>query len=329
MLKQTAVALGVSVILSGCVSTIDPVCMPDSTVPMAKADVMAKSSEDRKVIVLPVDMDFKDSAQKKMQATMRHALESQVVETGTQLVDRKLANKLKSEIKLAEQSGRYNTKGVPIADYAVLTEITGADLSSSFRESYSYKTKKGKTKHVPAKCSFEVDVNAIVKVVSLPDMTVVKRIDIHGDKTSSSEMNNSKCPISHAGYQSLASKAAAEAVEYNNDIKMLLAAKAPTLELRQCESGSMVKIGVGSNKNVQPNSVVQFSTIIKNSQGELETFTLGQGEVLNNPADGIKPKYSWVNIDEEMALKLHEGDAAQIVPDDGCSWLNPECLLQN
>ncbi|MEK6214583.1 MAG: hypothetical protein N2B00_10890, partial [Vibrio fluvialis] len=194
MLKQTAVALGVSVILSGCVSTIDPVCMPDSTVPMAKADVMAKSSEDRKVIVLPVDMDFKDSAQKKMQATMRHALESQVVETGTQLVDRKLANKLKSEIKLAEQSGRYNTKGVPIADYAVLTEITGADLSSSFRESYSYKTKKGKTKHVPAKCSFEVDVNAIVKVVSLPDMTVVKRIDIHGDKTSSSEMNNSKCP---------------------------------------------------------------------------------------------------------------------------------------
>lgn len=328
MFKPTAVALGMAVLLSGCVNTIDPICTPDTNVPMANADVTAKSSEDRKVIVLPVDIEFKDSAQKRMQSVMRHSLEKQVIDSGTNLVDRKLANKLKSEIKLAEQSGRYNTKGVPIADYAVLTEITSAELTASFEESYTYKNKKGKTKRVPSKCNFEVDVTAIVKVVSLPDMALVKRIDISGDETGSTETRDSKCPISQAGYKSLAAKAAVEAVEYSNDIKVMLAAKAPTLELRQCETGSMVKIAVGSNRNVQPKDEVEFSTIMKNASGELETFSVGEGNVVNNPTHGIKPKYSWVMVDEETAQKLHVGDAAQIIPPDNCSWLNPECLLK-
>ncbi|XAW89666.1 hypothetical protein ABDK09_08205 [Vibrio sp. CDRSL-10 TSBA] len=315
MFKPTAVALGVSLLLSGCkLMGEDAICTPDTAVPIAQADVAAKSSEDRKVIVLPVDMEFKDSAQKRIQSVVRNSLESQVIETGTQLVDRKLANKLKSEIKLAEQSGRYNTKGVPIADYAVLTEITSSDLTASFSESYTYKNKKGETKRVPSKCSFEVDVNAIVKVVSLPDMALVKRIDISGDETSTTETRDSRCPISPAGYKGLAAKAAAEAVEYSGDIKELLAAQATVMELRQCETGSMVKIGVGSDKNVQPNDEVTFSTIMKNAAGEQETFNVGEGEVVNNPQHGIKQKYSWVNIDEETALKLHIGDAAKIVP---------------
>ncbi|QXO17225.1 MULTISPECIES: hypothetical protein [Vibrio] len=330
MFKPTAVALGVSVLLSGCkLMGEDAICTPDTAVPLAQAAVTAASSEDRKVIVLPVDMEYEDSAQKRMKSSMRNSLESQVISTGTQLVDRKLANKLKSEIKLAEQSGRYNTKGVPIADYAVLTEITNSDLSASFSESYTYKTKKGETKRVPSKCSFTVDVKAIVKVVSLPDMALVKRIEISGDESATSETRDSRCPISPASYKGMATKAAAEAVEYSGDIKELLAAQASVLELRQCETGSMVKIGVGSDKNVQPNDEVSFSTIMKNASGEKETFAVGEGEVVNNPQHGIKPKYSWVNIDEETALKLHIGDAAKIVPSTCQNLFDLQCHTKN
>lgn len=329
MLKQTAVALGVSLMLSGCISTgPDAICTPDMAVNLANAEVPAKSSEDRKVIVLPVDMDFKDSAQKKMQSVIRNALESQVIETGTQLVDRKLANKLKKEIKLAEQSGRYNTKGVPIADYAVLTEITSTDFSKSFDEARSYKNKKGETIHVPASCRYEVDVTAIVKIVSLPDMALVKRIEIKGDDSSSTETRNSSCPISNAGYQGLASKAAAEAVEYSSDLKKMMAASAPVLEVRQCEAGIMAKIAIGSEKNVKPNDTIAFSKILKNSEGELETFAVGEGTVVNIPTHGIKAKYSWVSIDEETSLKLRKGDAAKIVPKDCNSLLDLECHAQ-
>ncbi len=127
MYKKHAVALGVVALLSGCMTT--PVCEPDTVVNIPQSAVPAQSSEDIKVIVLPVDLDFDDPAKKKLQSVVRNELESQIVSSGANLVDRKLANKLKNEIKLAEQSGRYNTKGVPIADLAVITEITSSDLS--------------------------------------------------------------------------------------------------------------------------------------------------------------------------------------------------------
>ncbi|SDG67684.1 hypothetical protein SAMN04488136_101222 [Vibrio xiamenensis] len=326
MFNKSAVALGVSFMLSGCISTgPDAVCTPDTTVPIASAEVPATSNEDKKVIVLPVDFEFKDSAKGKLQTVIRNSLESHVTSTGTHLVDRKLANKLKGEIKLAEQSGRYNSKGVPIADYAVLTEVTSSDLSKSHDKAYSYKNKKGETVNVPAKCSYEVDVTAVVKVVSLPDMGLVKRIELSGDHSFTTETSNSSCPISEAQYQGLASKAGEEASEHNNEIKTLLAAKASILELRQCEAGNMVKIAIGSDKNVQPNDTVAFSTIMKNSEGELETFAVGEGEVVNIPNHGIKAKYSWVGIDEETALKVRKGDVAQIVPKKCTSLLDLEC----
>ncbi|WP_165312809.1 hypothetical protein [Vibrio ziniensis] len=329
MFKKGAVALGLTVILAGCASDPERVCLPDQAVPIAEASVPAKSSEDRKVIVLPVDFEFKDSAQKKLQSVIRNSLESQVVSSGTNLVDRKIADKLKGEIKLAEQSGRYNKKGVPIADLAVLTEVTSSDLTYSYSESYTYKDKKGKTHRVPAKCSFKVEVNAIAKVVTLPDMSLVSRIELTGDHRKSTETKRSDCPITNAGYEGLATKAAAEAVEHNPKIKQLLAATAPVLELRQCDDISMVKIAIGSDKKVQPDAKVAFSTAIKNSEGEIETFAVGEGKVVNIPSHGIKPKYSWVGIDEETALKIQKGDAAKIIPDTCKGFLDFECKIVN
>ncbi|WP_217541379.1 hypothetical protein [Vibrio metschnikovii] len=330
MFKQTAVALGVSALLSGCISMGPvPICTPDTSVPLLESEVPAKSSQDVKAIVLPVDVNFKDVAQDRVQSVIRNSLESQIVETGTELVDRKLANKLKGEIKLAEQSGRYNTKGVPIADYAVLTEVTNLDFSKSFSEARSYKNKKGETVHVPAKCSYKMEVAGIVKVVSLPDMTLVKRIDIKGDEYASTETRNSSCPINDAAYQGLASKAAVEAVEHSAELKSLLAARTSVLELRQCESGSMVKIGVGSDKNIQPKDEIAFSKIMKSEDGELETFGVGKGTIVNNPEHGIKAKFSWVTIDEETALKIRKGDQAQVVLDPCKSWLDLECKFKN
>ncbi len=329
MLKQTAVALGLSIVLTGCASGPKSICLPDQKVDIPESSVPAKSSEDRKMIVLPVDMSFKDSAKDRIQSVMRNKLESQIVATGTHLVDRKLADQLTGEIKLAEQSGRYSTKGVPIADLAVLTEVTSSDRSASFTQASTYKNKKGETVFVPAKCTYKVEVKAIAKVVALPDMTLVKRFELKGDEALTTETKRSDCPLSEAGYQGLASKAAEEAVEYSPKLKSLLAATAPVMELRQCEAGSMVKIGVGSNRNVKPNTSVAFSKIMKNDDGELETFAVGKGTVVNIPEHGIKKNYSWVGIDEEVALKIQKGDAARIVPKACENAFDLECRVKN
>ncbi len=326
MLKQTAVAFATTMFLAGCATGPKSVCTPDTAVPLMQAEVVTKSSDERKVIVLPVDLEFKDVAEKKIQSVIRHSLESQVVGTGTQLVDRKLANKLKDEIKLAEQSGRYNNKGVPIADLAVLTEVTSSDFSRSYSESYTYQDKKGKTHRVPAKCNYKVEVTAVAKVVKLPEMSLVKRIELSGDESIITDTRSSNCALSQAGYEGLAAKAAAESIDHSIELRSLLAASAPVMELRQCEAGTMVKIAVGSNKNVQPNAKVAFSKSMKNGEGEVETFAIGQGKVVNIPAHGIKAKYSWVGINEELATKIQKGDTATLITDSACtSVLSLEC----
>ena len=330
MFKQTAVALGVVALLSGCVSVPTGVCTPDGAVPMEKSAVPAKTSSSTKVIILPVEADYKDPAVKRIQATMLDTIEGQVVATGTEAIDRKIANKLKGELKLAEQSGRYNSKGVAIADYAVITELTSSEVSKRFEEAYSYKNVlTGKTENMPPKCYYQSDVKAVMKIYSLPDMQLVKRVDLKGDDNRSSETRNSSCPINNATRTSMVVAAAEEAVKYSTDLREMLAPSAPVLEMRQCEQyGSMVRIGVGSKRNVAPKTEVVFSSRYKTDAG-VETFKIGEGYVVNNKADAIKPDYSWVSIKEDLALKIKQGDSAKLKFDKCDSLLDMECQIKD
>ncbi|MFC1236407.1 hypothetical protein [Vibrio sp. F74] len=330
MFKKTAVAALVLTALSGCALTGGPehVCTPDNRVEIPVADVEVKSAKDQRVIVLPVDMEFNDSAKKKLQSVVRNDLEAQIAASGAKLVDRKLANKLKNEIKLAEQSGRYNTKGVPIADIAVLTEITASEFSKEYVEARTWTDDDGDSHYIPAKCRFEVEVKGVTKVVSLPGMELIKRMELEGDQRTSTETRNSSCKFSSAQYASLASKAAAESVSYNPELKKLLAPTASVMELRTCEEGSMVKIAMGSDKKVTPGAEIAFSKRMK-VDDEIETFGYGEGTVVNIPEHGIKSKYSWVAIDEEVALKVNKGDVVKVVPKVCESMLDFECQTQD
>ncbi|ROV57456.1 hypothetical protein EGH82_22995 [Vibrio ponticus] len=328
MYKMTSIAVMVAM-LGGCKTLMGPsaVCTPDTKVEIAEAEVAVKSTEDRKVIVLPVEIGFKDKAGDKLRSVLRNDLETKISHAGTDLVDRKIADKLQQEIRLAEQSGRYNTKGVPIADLAIITEIKSSDFNKSYSEASSFVNDDGERIYIPAKCNYKVDVRAVAKVVTLPDMTLVERVELSGDHSISTETRSSNCPFGTAEYSSMASKSISEAVEYNRSLEELLAPSAPILELRQCEEGSMVKIAIGANKNVQPGADVGFSRIMK-VDGEVETFGVGEGFVIDVPHHGIKQKYSWVSIDEETALKVQKGDAARILP-KGCKTLDLECHTQD
>lgn len=329
MLKKTLVAGAVLTIFSGCAS-VSEVCTPDTRVEIEAADIQLPSSDDTKVVVLPVDLEFKNSASKKMQAAMRNALETQIDATGANLVDRKIANKVKGEIKLAEQSGRLSSKGVPIADYAVITEITRADLSTSFSERRTYENDEGETKVVPASCSYDFDVEAIAKVVALPSMEVMKRIKLEGDFYSSSETSNSRCPVSESGYGSMAAKAAAEAVDHSTDLSKMLAASAPVLEMRQCAAGTQVRVAMGKQQKIKPGADIVFSNAMKSLEGDTEIYPIGEGYVVNNEINAVTDKHSWIVIDEELSLKVKKGTMGKVDASSiQCDFTDLECHEKN
>lgn len=329
MIKKGLVAVAVSTVLSGCVvGGVDTVCLPNAQIDIESSPVPAKTTEDIKVIVLPVDMSFSDPAKGRLQTVFRNDLEATIEKTGSKLVDRKLANKLKGEIKLAEQSGRLNTKGVPIADLAILTEVTASNLSYSFTERKEKVNDEGETKVYPAHCDFTTEVKEVAKVVSLPDMELVERIEFSSKDFLKSETTNSRCPISDAQYTSMASEAAAKSVKYNFNLQKLLAPSAPVMEMRQCEAGTMVKVAMGTNKRIQPGADISFSQVFKSDDGHTETYTVGEGYVVKHEADAVKPAFAWVAIDEELSLKLRKGDTAKLVPEECAIW-DVLCMTNN
>ncbi|MDD1823057.1 hypothetical protein LRP52_12720, partial [Photobacterium sp. ZSDE20] len=198
---------------------------------------------------------------------------------------------------------------------------------------YKYKEERerekddGEIKYYPAECKFEVTVKAVTKVVAIPSMTLIKRVEMEGDEEITVEERDSDCPITIGQYQSLASKAAIEAVDHTYDLKQLLAASAPVSELRQCEHGSMVRLNMGKNKKVTPGAEVLFSKAMKSMEGDVEIFPIGTGYVVDNEYNAVTPKYSWVSIDEETATKVQKGSLGKIVPEE-CHWGDFECLVK-
>ena len=330
MLKKTLMASVVLTTLAGCAGHTDVVCTPDTRVEIEAADIQLPSSDNMKVVVLPIELEFKNVAAKKIQSAMRNALETQIDETGAYLVDRKIANKVKSEIKLAEQSGRLSSNGVPIADFAIITEITHADLSTSFSERRTYENDDGETVVVAPSCSYDFDVEAVAKVVALPSMDVVKRIKLEGDQYSSTETSNSRCPVSDSTYTSMAAKAAAEAVAHSTEMKKMLAASGPVLEMRQCEVGTQVRLAIGKNQKIEPGADILFSNAVKSLEGETEIYPIGEGYVVNNEINAVTDKYSWVVIDEEVSLKVKKGTIGKVDASSiKCSFTDLECHTKN
>lgn len=311
--------------LSGCTATV--VCNPNYRVDMDVADVPAKNSEDIKVIVLPVDMAFDDVAKQRLQAVILNDFEATVSQSGSEVIDRKLASKLKNEIKLAEQSGRYNTKGVPIADIAIISEVTASNLFADFTERDTYENKDGETKVRPAHCDFKTEVKTTVKVLSLPDMRLIQRIELEGVDYADTETSNSRCPISNSQYIGMAIEAAQTSIEQSLALKKVLAPSATVTEMRQCDEGTQLKISMGSNKNIQPKAPIVFSQIFKSNEGELEMYPLGEGYVIDNEINAVGAKHSWVQVDEEIGVQVKKGDHARFVPE--CTWGNIGCHLNN
>ncbi|WP_256384020.1 hypothetical protein [Photobacterium toruni] len=310
-INRLLISTTILLMVSGCSFGPNHICRPDEAISMGSAEIPVKRPGDIKVSILDVDIQNPDKAYLVLKSTMKTMLEGQVVDSGSVLVDRSLARKLKRDVQLAEQSGRYSTKGVPVANYVVVSEVTSSDLSTQFNKSRSYTDSDGDTHYTPASCDYDVDVKAVLKVLSIPDMTLVKRIEIKGNADNSKETNNSNCPVTVGRYIGLAQSAVENAVKVSRDLKELLAPNGPTLELRQCDSYNMVKVGIGSNRHIMPDTKISFIQMLRNTEGEIETFTIGKGKVVDIPRDGIKPNYSWVTVDDEIALKIRKGDKAQ------------------
>ncbi|NRD71889.1 hypothetical protein HQQ94_01235 [Shewanella sp. VB17] len=325
MLKKTLATLATLGVITGCQSTVTNVCPSSTRVEIPMSSHPVKGSANTKVVIFEPEMKFNNTLSERVGASLFQALAKQISNAGSKIVDRSLVSKLKTEIQITEASGRFSEDGVPIADFAIYTDIGLANFTRNFSEARSW-TEDGVFYSIPASCRFNAEVEASTRAISLPSMQTLKRIQFKGDDSLSVETRDSRCLIPQTEIEGMIAKAAKHAVERSDVLKNLFAPRGAVIEMRQCDAGSMVKVDMGSNQGVQPGWTVSFTTHEKvadlNGGYEIETHGYGTGEAINNAEHGIKPKYSWISLDKDVAMKVKRGDTAKAKFENACNGMS-------
>ena len=242
------------------------------------------------------------------------ALEIQIAEGGSDIVDRTIANVLEEEIRLAEMRGRSEYHGPNIADFAITGTVTETKIKSSFSKEERRKLEDGSYSVSPASCTHVAQIEANLRVYSLPEIKYVKSFSIKRSKKLSQETNNSRCPLAQAEREGLVRAAATRAVNVQREvIKNYFARKAYVLERRLDKRRNLFKLSAGEIVGLKPNLKVVFYQVRRSRNGITgevvhEVHSVAEGQV----STLVGPNYAWVYVDdEEDATKIRMGDYAK------------------
>ncbi|WP_354624102.1 hypothetical protein [Psychromonas sp. MME2] len=305
--------------LSGCGPTkVNPETYTE--VSLQKADLMptkeSLSGKKQKIVIFAPDTSDLELAKiSHADVTMVNTLEKYLADVGVEIVDRKIANKLKSELALAESKGKSEYDGPEIANYAISGKISDILLTSSFTERKTRKTKKGKTRVTPAHCDFDATVSANLKLYKLPGLAFAKTIPVTYTKSMQTETTNSKCPISNETAIALIGKAAKKAIKSERtEFQNFFSPKAYVLARKTNGDNNLFKISAGKNFGFIPESTITFYTLSLDKNpitGDVmtEESAIVEGTVTANL---IGDKYAWILVEGEEAEKIKLGDYVKV-----------------
>jgi hypothetical protein len=321
MKKQFLLTTTISALaLTGCATPPSENFQQYESVLMQKADVEPTkenlAGEKVKVVIFTPDEGVNKLAKNaKGGYSLATTLEKYLAEVGVEIVDRKIAKKLKSEIQLAEAKGKSEYQGPNIADYAITGSISRAQVGASFTERSSWTDDDGDTHVNPAYCKYSARVAGNLKVYKLPALKYSKTISIDDSVSSTTETNNSNCPISASQQQSMVRSAAVEAVkDARTKFQNYFAPKAYVLERRVFEDQSLFKLSAGTNLGFKAGDELKFYGVNASENPftheiTYEEYPVTEGEV----GEGlVYDKSSWVVVDNEKAKNVKLGDFVKI-----------------
>lgn len=253
----------------------------------------------------------------KLNEQLPGKIEKVVMSGGALTVERSLATKLIEEIELSEESGNYGAyQGPNVSDLVMVAKLTNAAFSKDFRESYTYKNKKGETVRVPAKCSFKAQVEGFVKILSLPNMQLVETVPFSETESNSTDTRNSNCPISEQNISHMLNTAMTDSFNGGSTltkIKSAVAAKAYIVGKKSDGKTTFFKTTLKKSLGAVEGQTVRLYMTDENS-GEL--LFIGDGTITSR--EYITDKYSYIYLnDKKIEPMIRKGMVVKIFEDCG------------
>ena len=305
--------------LCGCAGTTISNIDAFKPEPLEKASVMPSdeslSGGKSKVVVFEFDEGGNVVAQEShLGLSMAGNIEAVITEKqGTELVDRKAAEKLQQEIALSEMNKGGSYEGPRIADYAISGSITNAGFNKRFNEAtQSVNKKTGQVYRTAPSFRYTADFAGTLKVYELPSMKVVKTLSLKDNKSRTEETRSSSTYTERD--DELVRGAGADAVKAMRiELQNFFAKKGYILDKRAAENTRIFQVSLGTEDGVAQGDTCEVFTYkeFKNNitgKVQYEKVKLCEAKVTNLVANNT----AWLAIPNEESLKIRLGDEVKV-----------------
>jgi predicted RNA binding protein YcfA (HicA-like mRNA interferase family) len=190
--------------------------------------------------------------------SMVTATERHLSGAGVQVVDRTTSRRLIDEVQLAELKGtRQRYKGPEVADNVVVVRLNSADVTGESVD--AVQTDKGKV-FVGAQCKYAGIVTGGLRIYRVPDLLVVKLIELRGSQSQSEPARGRNCEArgDSAVLKRRAGESAVEAAQAS--LKNFFAPKGYLLERRRCGRDDAFKVSIGRSGGLAAGDLLDIYT---------------------------------------------------------------------
>lgn len=187
-------SLAAALTITACGSTA-PTALPtypDFNIPaLPGAPIDAANVQSNKLLVAP---GVKSDVPSFIQSMFVDNMTAFVNESGSEVIDRQLAQRFIDEIQLKENlSETYEAYQGPVeAKFLIIPTITDYSWSSEYEKADSRKNKDGETIRYPAECDYTGKVKGNVQIRALPSMKQIISVNLTGRESGSKENPPSK-----------------------------------------------------------------------------------------------------------------------------------------
>jgi len=312
MRRQLVLGSLAAVGLTGCMATtkIEGGAAAWGEATLRDADMVPASTDPSRrtrVVVMPSD-DSPAARGAGLAAVASSTLEALLGSGGAEVIDRKLADKLEQELKLAEVRGSGSYGGPDVADYAIRVVMGNAGWNSTFIAASQYKNPlTGKIDQIPASYTHSASSTMALKIYQLPTLKLVEQMDASG-KLNLTSQQRAAGPGDAIGLMRGATDAGIKGKK--NEVLNEFAPKGYITEkrIKAKDKKSIFRVQLGKNTGAKQGDKVEIWTLQKVGSS-FDEVSLGTGVMSNI----IGNDGSWILVeDEKVANRVRKFDYVKV-----------------
>lgn len=305
--KSLLVSMVVSLTITACVSTQPPAALP--TFPDVNIGSLPGTPDDISSIrssKLLVAQGTKTDVPEYVQTLFADNIREFVIDSGSEVIDRQLAQRFIDEIQLKENLAEdYDAYEGPVeAKFLVIPTITSYSWGSEYEKSYTTKNKKGESTRHPDECDYTGRAKGNIQIRSLPSMQQILSVNLSALKTSSQENPSSRKCNDNGMVNGVIKGAISELLEKGDDdyvtLSKYVGSQGIVTGAKQAEGKIYFETNLGRIHGAKAEQAV---AIYIEMDGEL--VKIADGEFVDK--DNIFNRKSFIAIEEEYQSRIKRG----------------------